>query len=94
MLLRRVLFPNLPLSKPSARELFAVRLKQARELCGLSQRALGVWIGLGPAAVADLAKNAPLLEACLVIAQLPKEEQAKAVEALRKAAGKKKSGAR
>jgi hypothetical protein len=43
--------------------------------------------------VADLAKNAPLLEACLVIAQLPKEEQAKAVEALHKTAGKKKSRA-
>lgn len=39
--------------------------------------------------MADLAKNASLSEACLVIAQLPKEEQAKAVEALHKTAGKK-----
>ncbi|WP_242101566.1 helix-turn-helix transcriptional regulator [Lysobacter sp. M2-1] len=33
---------------PTARALFAARLKQARELRGLSQRALGVRLGLGP----------------------------------------------
>lgn len=68
-------------------------LAVADAILALSQAGTGKQKKLARA-VADLAKNAPLLEACLVITQLPKEEQAKAVEALRKAAGKKKSGAR
>lgn len=35
------------MTKPSARTLFAARLVQARELRGLSQRALGDLMGLG-----------------------------------------------
>ncbi|WP_226467284.1 hypothetical protein [Luteimonas panaciterrae] len=68
-------------------------LAVADAILALSQAGTGKQKKLARA-VADLAKNAPLLEACLVIAQLPKEEQAKAVEVLRKTVDKKKPSAR
>lgn len=68
-------------------------LAVADAILALSQAGTGKQKKLARA-VTDLAKNARLLEACLAIAQLPKEEQAKAVEALHKTAGKKKSGTR